>query len=77
MRVLAAIIVPPHLSASGGARAGLRLTEALAGHCDVTVAAMGAIDSDRSSAAPRVAVRSWLPTPFQVPAALSQPVLRV
>jgi starch synthase len=65
MRVLAAIIVPPHLSASGGARAGLRLTEALAEHCDVTVAAMSAIDSDRGSAAPRVEVRSWLPTPFR------------
>ncbi len=66
MRVLAAIIVPPHLSASGGARAGLRLSEALAQHCEITVAAMGAIDEDRGGAARRVAVRSWLPTALRL-----------
>jgi alpha-maltose-1-phosphate synthase len=65
MRVLAAIIVPPHLSASGGARAGLRLSEALAEHCDITVAAMSAIDSDRSGAGTRIGVRSWLPAPVR------------
>jgi len=56
------VIVPPHLTASGGARAGLRLSEALAEHCDITVAAMSAIDSGRSGAARRIAVKTWLPT---------------
>ena len=64
MKVLAAIVVPPHLSASGGARAGLRLSEALASHCDITVAAMTDIDSERGGA-PRVPVRSWLPRSFR------------
>lgn len=40
MRVLGAIIVPPHLSVSGGARAGEELSAALAAHCDMTVASM-------------------------------------
>ncbi|RXF70988.1 glycosyltransferase family 1 protein [Hansschlegelia zhihuaiae] len=40
MRILSAIIVPPHLSASGAARAGEELSAALTAHCDVTVANM-------------------------------------
>lgn len=40
MRVLAAIVVPPHMTASGGANAGERLSAALASHCDITVANM-------------------------------------
>ena len=65
MRILAAIIVPPHLSASGGARAGLRLTEALTRYCDIIIATMSAIDCDRYAADMRVAVKSWLPVPFK------------
>ncbi len=40
MRVLAAIVVPPHLSVSGGARAAELLSSALMEHCDMTVASM-------------------------------------
>ncbi|MDP3418335.1 glycosyltransferase family 4 protein [Falsiroseomonas sp.] len=40
MRVLAAVIVPPHLSVSGGARAAEQLSAALAPYCDITVASM-------------------------------------
>lgn len=40
LRVLAAIVVPPHLAASGGARAGEQLSAALADRCQVTVANM-------------------------------------
>jgi starch synthase len=40
INVLAAIIVPPHLSVSGGARAGERLTAALADRCNITIANM-------------------------------------
>jgi glycosyltransferase involved in cell wall biosynthesis len=40
MRVLAAIIIPPHLTASGAVRAGERLSAELAQHCDIAVASM-------------------------------------
>jgi len=39
-RVLAAIVVPPHMSVSGGARAGEQLSAALAPHCRMSVASM-------------------------------------
>ncbi|MCC7046250.1 MAG: glycosyltransferase family 4 protein [Alphaproteobacteria bacterium] len=67
MRVLAAIVVPPHLSVSGGARAGERLSAAMTRYCDVTVASMmneasaqGVQPGDRPVR--RVPVRSWLPS---------------
>ncbi len=44
MRVLATIIVPPHLSASGAVNAGLALSRAVAEHCTVDVALMASID---------------------------------
>src|SRR6476659_78257 len=66
MKVLAAIIAPPHLKASGGAGAGERLSNALARHCDITVASMlngvGERAGDgQSTRAPRVNVKTWLP----------------
>ena len=64
MRVLATIVVPPHMSVSGGARAGELLSNALTQHCEMTVASMmnggGMIDHGGPGAA-RVSVRSWLP----------------
>jgi glycosyltransferase involved in cell wall biosynthesis len=39
-RVLAAIVVPPHLTVSGGAKAGEELSRALGGFCDMSVASM-------------------------------------
>lgn len=67
LRVLAAIIVPPHLSVSGGARAGEKLSEALAPYCDITVASMmngkgvpGGL-SGHGIMPKRVRIRSWLP----------------
>lgn len=66
MRVLSAIVVPPHLSVSGGARAGERLSAALTRHCDVTVASMmnaasaqGVLAGDRPVR--RIPVDTWLP----------------
>jgi starch synthase len=66
MKVLAAIIVPPHLSVSGAARAGEMLSAALAPLCDITVASM--IDSDTTVSnsfsarlVKRVAVKNRLP----------------
>lgn len=66
IRVLAAVVVPPHLAVSGGARAAEQLSAALASHCDMTVASMmngaGAGTQNLSPASvKRVRVRSWLP----------------
>ena len=38
MKILAAIIIPPHLSASGAANAGKKLSASLANYCDVDIA---------------------------------------
>ncbi|ODT55127.1 MAG: glycosyl transferase family 1 [Methylobacterium sp. SCN 67-24] len=40
MKVLAAIVAPPHLSVSGAGRAAEQLSAALSRHCDITVASM-------------------------------------
>lgn len=63
IKVLAAIVVPPHLSVSGGARAGELLSAALAEHCDITVANMmnGELGNLPFAATGRAHVRSWLP----------------
>lgn len=61
MRVLAAIIVPPHLSVSGGARAGEQLSSALAGRCSLDVASMMGGPEDGDPLVRRLPVRTWLP----------------
>ena len=43
IRILAAIVAPPHLSVSGAGRAAEQLSLALAGPCDVTIAKESAI----------------------------------
>lgn len=40
IKVLAAIVAPPHLNVSGAGRAAEQLSAALAPHCDITVASM-------------------------------------
>ncbi|HWL04645.1 MAG TPA: glycosyltransferase [Xanthobacteraceae bacterium] len=66
IRVLAAIIVPPHLSASGGANAAERLSAELALHCAVTVASMMPERSRSSSDnVERHQTRTYLP--FGIP----------
>jgi len=61
MKVLAAIVVSPHLSASGGARAGEQLSASLMEHCDITVANM--MDGYREAfpATPRLPLTTALP----------------
>lgn len=66
LRILSAIIVPPHMSVSGGARAGELLSAALTRHCDVTVASMMnrvglPPELDRYGTPRRVEVRTSLP----------------
>jgi starch synthase len=63
IRVLAAVVIPPHMSVSGAARAAELLSAALAEHCHVTLASMmnggnvpGSVDAIR-----RVQVESGLP----------------
>lgn len=67
IRVLAAIVAPPHLSVSGAGRAGEQLSIALAEHCDVTIASMmapqtAAIDDGRVK---RASVKVALPLPLR------------
>jgi starch synthase len=61
-KVLAAIVAPPHMTASGGAKAGEMLSAALASRCDMTVASMmnGFCDA-REAGFERIMVRSRLP----------------
>ena len=40
MKILSAIIIPPHLSASGAVNAAMAMSHALTRHCDVEVAIM-------------------------------------
>lgn len=61
MRVLAAIVAPPHLALGGAARAAEQLSLALAAHCDITVASMMAPQLSAKSGLRRVAVRTRLP----------------
>ena len=63
MRVFSTIVVPPHMSVSGGARAGELLSDALAQHCEMTVASMmnGGGMIDRRAGCCQIPVRSWLP----------------
>lgn len=65
-RILAAVVVPPHLSVSGGARAAEQLSAALAPYCDMTVASMmNGAGVGTPSAGPgqihRIAVGTWRP----------------
>ncbi|MGX5774337.1 glycosyltransferase family 4 protein [Methylorubrum zatmanii] len=64
-RVLSPLIVPPHMSVSGGARAGEQLSAALAAQCRMSVASM-LNAADAAATGPetgvlRVPVRTWLP----------------
>lgn len=66
LRVLATVVVPPHLSVSGGARAAEQLSAALVPHCAITVASMmngqgAGTDPTGASGAPHLPVRTWLP----------------
>ena len=66
IKVLAAIVVPPHLTASGGARAGRRLSEALTSSCDVSIASMSGVDAGQPGAAKCRAVQVCVPAPLRV-----------
>lgn len=65
IRVLSTIVVPPHMTVSGGARAGELLSAALSRYCDVSVASMmngqGVALDGSSDHTTRVPVSSWLP----------------
>ena len=70
IRVLSAIVVPPHLSVSGGARAGEQLSLALAPYCDVTIANMMEEPHEKQLqeriGPGRVRVHCTLPAPFRL-----------
>jgi glycosyltransferase involved in cell wall biosynthesis len=65
-RILAAIVVPPHLSVSGAVRAAEQLSDVLAADCDMTVASMmNGAAAEPPLAGPgrvrRIAVKTWKP----------------
>lgn len=75
IRVLAAVVIPPHMSVSGAVRSAELLSAALAQHCHVTFASMmnastapGCVDAITrvpvESRLPRVLPWSWLPRKF-------------
>ncbi|KQT50682.1 hypothetical protein ASG43_05190 [Aureimonas sp. Leaf454] len=71
MKVLAAVVVPPHLTVSGAARAAESLSLALARHCDMTLATMiagGDAPVVGAGDLARVPVRTWLPPGLGHPA---------
>lgn len=61
IKVLAAIVVPPHLSVSGGARAAERLSVALSGHCDVHIASMMSMAPTLEDGLSHLTVQTSLP----------------
>lgn len=62
MRVLCAIVAPPHLSVSGAGRAAEQLSIALAEHCEVTIASMmGPQATEGGGKLRRVPVKVTLP----------------
>ncbi len=69
IKVLCAIVISPHMSVSGAARAAELLSSAVALHCDVTIASMlnrgpGVGAGSEAGACKRIATRSWLPWPL-------------
>lgn len=48
MKILAAVVIPPHLGASGAVNAAVALSRSIARHCDIDVAIM-ADENDQSS----------------------------
>jgi alpha-maltose-1-phosphate synthase len=75
MKILAAIVIPPHLSASGAVNAAIALSKSLARHCDIDVAMMSDHESESHIGDLRVMQRhatnrlsftkSWLPNKFR------------
>jgi starch synthase len=75
MKLLATIVVPPHLSASGAVNAGLALSRAVAERCDVDVALMAASAGEeqlgratllrRRASTPLQAITGRLPNRFR------------
>lgn len=66
MKVLAAIVAPPHLAVSGAARAAERLSAALTRDCDMTVASMMP-ETTWGVAVAHAPVRTWLPARAVLP----------
>ena len=62
--VLSAVVVPPHLSASGASRAAEQLSAALAGRCNISVANMGrgSDEGDANTRITRLRVETRLPS---------------
>lgn len=75
MKILAAIVIPPHLSASGAVNAAIALSNALTRHCEIDVAMMATESSEtrrgnlrvmhRKSTNPLAFTARWLPNKYR------------
>lgn len=75
MKVLAAIVIPPHLSASGAVNAAIALSQCLTKHCDIDVALMSDHDGETKQGDLRITHRCssnrlkftepWLPNKYR------------
>lgn len=75
MKVLAAVVIPPHLGASGAVNAAIALSRSLARHCDIDVALMADETGQstegrmrllrRRSTNPLAFTKGWLPNKYR------------
>lgn len=75
MKILTAIIIPPHLSSSGAVNAALAITNSLQRHCDIDIAIMSDTTSDevwrgvrlmkRKATTPIDFTAGWLPNKYR------------
>ncbi|MCC6511307.1 MAG: glycosyltransferase family 4 protein [Pirellulaceae bacterium] len=75
MKILAAVVIPPHLSASGAVNAAVNLSQALKRHCEIDLAVMADQTSQhfvgdlrvmkRKSTSPIDFTTGWLPNKYR------------
>lgn len=75
MKILTAIIIPPHLSSSGAVNAAMAITESLRRHCDIDIALMSGESSiedwrgvklmKRKATTPIDFTAGWLPNKYR------------
>ncbi len=75
MKILTAIVIPPHLSSSGAVNAALAISQSLRRHCDIEIALMACESSEemwhdvrlmkRRASSPLDFTQGWLPNKYR------------
>lgn len=75
MKILAAVVIPPHLGASGAVNAAIALSRSLSRHCDIDVALMAEENTQssegrlrllkRKATNPLAFTKGWLPNKYR------------